>query len=249
MAAAAVHRGEEPPLCGTEGSGNVFFSGCNLSCLFCQNYPISRLGTGRDMSASSLAAAFLRLQGRSVHNVNLVSPTPWIPQILEALAEARERGFHLPVVYNSGGYDSLEALALLDGAIDIYLPDMKYATGRAAWRYSRAAGYVESNRLAVAEMMRQVGPLEVDGQGIARRGVLVRHLVLPGETSETEGVLDFLAAMDPAPPLSLMFQYFPAFRAVGHPLLGRPLWRDECAAVEARLFSRDIEGGWVQDYG
>ena len=249
IAAVSIHHGEEPPVSGAEGSGSVFFTGCSLSCLFCQNYPVSRLGVGRTMAAGEGAAAFLSLQERGARNVNLVSPTPWVPQILEALALAREAGLHLPVVYNSSGYESLDTLRLLDGVVDIYLPDMKYADSRKAGAYSRTPDYVPVNRRAVAEMSRQVGPLLPAEESAAPRGVLVRHLVLPGETGETAAVLRFLDGLTPRLPVSLMYQYFPAWKAVGHPVLGRRLWRQEGRAAERALARRPSLAGWTQDYG
>jgi len=249
IAAAALHRGEEPPVSGTGGSGNIFFTGCNLACLYCQNYPISRLGTGKDHTAGELAEAMLDLQSRGAHNVNLVTPTPWVPQILEALAVARERGLTVPILYNTGGYESLEVLALLEGAVDIYLPDMKYASDGRAYRLSRARRYRAFNGEAIAEMGRQVGPLVTDDRGVAVRGVLIRHLVLPGGGEDSAAVLRALGRAVPHLPLSLMFQYFPAWRAVGDASLGRRLWQEECAEVE-RMAEREAGvSGWKQEYG
>lgn len=250
IAAVSIHHGEEPPLSGTEeGSGNVFFTGCGLFCVFCQNYPISRLGTGRSLNPDEGAAAFLSLQERGARNVNLVSPTPWVPHILESLLLAREAGLHLPVAYNSSGYESLGTLRLLDGVVDIYLPDMKYADPRKADAYSGAADYVPVSRRAVVEMSRQVGPLRPEEESGSPRGVLVRHLVLPGGTGEAAAILRFLDGLTPRLPVSLMYQYFPAWKAVGHPLLGRRLWRQEGRAAERALASVPALTGWTQDYG
>jgi len=249
VAALSLHHGEEPPVSGAEGSGNVFFTGCSLSCIFCQNYPVSRLGVGRKLAAGEGAAAFLSLQERGARNVNLVSPTPWVPQILEALVLARKAGLHLPVVYNSSGYESLDTLRLLEGVVDIYLPDMKYADSRKAEAYSRAPDYVPVSRRAVAEMSRQVGPLLPATESTDPRGVLVRHLVLPGETAGTAAVLRYLEGMTPLLPVSLMYQYFPAWEAVGHPVLGRKLWKQEGRAAERALSRAPSLAGWTQDYG
>jgi putative pyruvate formate lyase activating enzyme len=245
----SVHHGEEPPLSGSGGSGNIFFSGCNLFCIFCQNYPISRLGVGRAMAVGDLASAMFSLQEKGAHNVNLVSPTPWIPQILEALLLARKEGLRLPVAYNSSGYESLATLRLLEGVVDIYLPDMKYATAGRARRYSGVSRYVPVNRRAVSEMLRQVGPLPAGREGAVSRGVLVRHLVLPRELGETAAVLRFLGKMNPRPPVSLMFQYFPAGEAVDHILLGRKLWRQEGRGALRALGRNPLLEGWTQDYG
>jgi putative pyruvate formate lyase activating enzyme len=249
VASFAVHRGEEPPISGSRGSGNVFLSGCNLACRFCQNYPISQLGVGRDLGAEDFAQGLLGLARRGVHNINYVTPTPWVPQILEALLVARRSGLTLPVVWNCGGYESLPALRLLEGVVDIYLPDMKYACGRRAWNLSRAPRYPAANRQAVVEMLRQVGPLRVGRDGLARRGVLVRHLVLPGAGADTRAVLAALRRLDAPVPVSLMYQYFPAHRAVGHTVYGRRLWREEALAARRVLGRLGITEGWVQGYG
>jgi putative pyruvate formate lyase activating enzyme len=248
VASFAVHRGEEPPISGTRGSGNVFLTGCNLACRFCQNYPISRLGVGRDLTAEEFAQGLLGLARRGVYNVNFVTPTPWVPQILEALLLARRAGLELPVVWNCGGYEALPALRLLEGVVDVHLPDMKYAGGREAWTLSRAPRYAATNRRAVAEMVRQVGPLRIGRDGLARRGVLVRHLVLPGGLADTRGVLASLRSIDRRVPVSLMYQYFPAHRAVGHAVYGRRLWREEALAARRALSALGISEGWVQGY-
>jgi putative pyruvate formate lyase activating enzyme len=248
VASFAVHRGEEPPISGTRGSGNVFLSGCNLACRFCQNYPISRLAVGRDLAPEQLASGLLDLGRRGVHNLNFVTPTPWVPQILEALLIARRAGLALPVVWNCGGYEALPALRLLEGIVDVWLPDMKYADGRRAWQLSRAPRYPAANRRAVAEMVRQSGPLRVDRDGLGSRGVLVRHLVLPGGLADTRAVLASLRAINPRVPVSLMYQYFPAHRAVGHPVHGRRLWREEARAARRALARLGITEGWVQGH-
>ncbi|MBP2674372.1 MAG: radical domain iron-sulfur cluster-binding oxidoreductase [Deltaproteobacteria bacterium] len=218
VAAVSVHHGEEPPISGTRGSGTVFFSHCNMTCLFCQNYPISQLGNGRDMDPEALAGKLLRLQARGVHNVNFVTPTPHVPQLVEAVRIARDRAFRIPVVYNTNGYDSLEALAMLDGVVDIYLPDAKYRSVELSESISGAPGYPDCNDAALSEMVRQTGFLATGDDGIATRGVLVRHLVLPGRVEETEEVLEHLAKrFGPGLPLSLMGQYFPAYRASESP--------------------------------
>jgi putative pyruvate formate lyase activating enzyme len=219
-----AHHGEEDPLRGVRGSGTIFFSGCSLRCVFCQNWEISQKMAGRTMHAEELAAIMLRLQSQGCHNVNLVTPSHVVAQIIEALCIAVPKGLHLPLVYNTGGYDSLEALALLDGIVDIYMPDMKYGDARIARRFSKVRDYVEVNRAAVKEMYRQVGDLELDEHGIARRGLLVRHLVLPRQLAGTEAVLAFLAREISAETyLNLMDQYHPCYRADEYPPLDRPL--------------------------
>jgi putative pyruvate formate lyase activating enzyme len=219
-----AHHGEERPLRGRYGSGTIFFSQCNLRCLFCQNWETSQKGMGAEVEADALAARMLQLQEAGCHNINFVSPSHVVAQILEALLIAAREGLHLPLVYNTGGYDSPEALALLEGVIDIYMPDMKYGDSRTARRYSRVKGYWEVNQAAVREMHRQVGELVLDSGGVARRGVLVRHLVLPEDLSNTERVLAFIAReISPRTYVNLMDQYRPCYRASDNPPLDRPL--------------------------
>ncbi|MGD8912674.1 MAG: radical SAM protein [Candidatus Thiodiazotropha sp.] len=222
------HHGEEVPLRGWRGSGTIFFSWCNLRCVFCQNWEISQKGIGRAVSPQELAAMMLELQAEGCHNINLVSPSHVVAQIIAAIHIAVEQGLRLPLVYNTGGYDSLEALTLLDGIIDIYMPDMKYADATIARRYSKIRSYVAFNQAAVKEMHRQVGDLVMNDQGIAQRGLLVRHLVLPRQLAGTEQVLTFLAEeISPDTYLNLMAQYHPCYRAMENPPLDRPLSRTE----------------------
>ncbi len=217
-----AHFGEEAPLVGFHGSGTIFFSWCNLNCQYCQNYEISQLGDGREVSADQLAAMMLYLQGMGCHNINLVSPTHVVPQILSAVSLAAESGLRLPLVYNSGGYDSLTTLALLDGIVDIYMPDMKYGDAAVGKRLSLVDDYPSVNAAAVMEMFRQVGDLELDERGIAQRGLLVRHLVLPGGLAGTEEIVRLLAErVSPHTYVNIMEQYRPCYRAQGHPQLGR----------------------------
>jgi putative pyruvate formate lyase activating enzyme len=224
VASFGPHHGEEHPLSGWSGSGTVFFSRCNLRCIYCQNHTISQRYTGRPMTAAELAGMFLALQEQGCHNLNLVSPTHVVAAILPALALAAERGLSLPIVYNTGGYDSLEALELLDGVVDIYMPDMKYDDAAVSRRLSHAAVYPQANRQAVRAMHRQVGDLVVNPRGLAERGLLVRHLVLPGGLAGTEGIVRFLASeISRDTYLNLMDQYRPAYLARGHRVLKRPL--------------------------
>lgn len=223
-----THHGEERPLSGSRGSGTIFFSWCSLRCIFCQNWEISQRGTGSPAGPDELAAMMLWLQERGCHNVNLVTPSHVVAQILAALVIAAAAGLRLPLVYNTGGYDSPEALALLDGIVDIYLPDMKYGDSAVARRYSHVRDYVRVNRAAVREMHRQVEDLVLDERGVAQRGLLVRHLVLPGDLAGTEQVLTFLAReISPQTYLNLMDQYRPSYRADEEPPLDRPLRADE----------------------
>ncbi len=226
------HHGEEDPLRGRCGSGTIFFSWCNLRCVFCQNWEISQKGIGREVEPEELAEMMLALQAQGCHNINLVSPSHVVAQILAAVKIAAEQGLRLPLVYNTGGYDSAEALVLLDGVIDIYMPDMKYGDAAIARRYSRIRNYVAVNRAAVQEMHRQVGDLVLDEKGIAQRGLLVRHLVLPQELAGTESVLAFLAEqISHHTYLNLMDQYHPCYRADEYPPLDRPLSPEEYEAA------------------
>jgi putative pyruvate formate lyase activating enzyme len=216
------HHGEEDPLRGSGGSGTIFFSWCNLRCVFCQNWEISQKGIGRETEPGELARMMLELQAMGCHNINLVSPSHVVAQILAALTIAARHGLALPLVYNTGGYDSPEALRLLDGVVDIYMPDMKYGDSETAHRYSHVRDYWEVNRAAVKEMHRQVGDLVLDARGIARRGLLVRHLVLPGDLANSQAVLKFLAEeVSAATYLNVMDQYRPCYRSEEYPELGR----------------------------
>jgi putative pyruvate formate lyase activating enzyme len=235
------HFGEEDPLVGRRGSGTIFFTWCNLRCQFCQNYDISQGGQGREVEPEDLARMMLSLQSQGCHNVNLVSPSHVVPQILVALLIAAEAGLRLPLVYNTGGYDSLQTLKLLDGVVDIYMPDMKYADAGAGRRFSRVANYPAVNRSAVKEMHRQVGDLVIDDHGVARRGLLVRHLVLPEGIAGTTEVVRFLRdEISSNTYINVMAQYRPCYRAHDLPPLDRPITRDEYAkavrlAAEAGL--------------
>lgn len=228
------HHGEENCLRGRNGSGTIFFSGCNLRCLFCQNWEISWKGQGEQRSADELAAMMLRLQEAGCHNINLVTPSHVVAQILEAVDIAAADGLRLPLVYNTGGYDSLEALALLDGVIDIYMPDMKYADSARARRYSRVRNYATCNGDAVREMHRQVGNLVIDSDGLARRGLLVRHLVLPDRIAGTDDVLKFIAEeISPNTYVNIMDQYRPCYRAGEAPEIDRMITGPEFEAALA----------------
>ena len=234
VASYGPHHGEEPPLRGRRGSGTIFFSWCNLRCVFCQNWDISQKGVGEESEPAAIADMMLELQGAGCHNINLVSPSHVVAQILAAVHEAAQRGLRLPLVYNTGGYDSPEALALLDGIVDIYMPDMKYGDSALARRYSKVRDYVEVNQAAVREMHRQVGDLVLDENGIALRGLLVRHLVLPHAIAGTDKVLAFLAGeISRDTCLNLMEQYRPYYRAGEYPELARPISADEYGAALA----------------
>lgn len=218
VAAGLLHFGEEPPLSGVSGSGTIFFSHCPLKCVFCQNHQVSQDNQGREMSDRELAQLMIDLQSKGAHNINLVSPTPWVPQILTALKLAKMDGLCLPVVYNSGGFDSLTALGMLKGKIDVYLPDAKYVSSAIAYSFSGAKNYPQINRSAIREMFAQTGHLKTDSQGLAMRGMLVRHLVLPQDMAQTSETLAWLEKdFGKEIHISLMAQYFPGHRAKTEP--------------------------------
>lgn len=248
IASANLHRGEEPPISGTQGSGTIFFSNCTLACVFCQNFPISQQGNGGAVTTRQLAEKMLGLQRRGAHNINLVTPTHWLPQFLAALWLAIPQGFRLPIVWNSGGYDAVDALQLLDGVISIYLPDMKYGDNCQAEELSAAPGYCEINRAAVREMLRQVGHLRVDGDGIAVQGLIIRHLVLPQGRAGSRETLSWIAEnLGPDTHIALMSQYFPADRAATMAEIDRSLNHGEYDAAVEALEAAGLENGWVQE--
>ncbi len=294
IARASLHMWEEPCISGTKGSGTVFFSGCNLKCIFCQNHEISHGGTGREISIMELAGIFLSLQEKGAHNINLVTPSHFAPAIKEALElagaghgdryalragrrdnNAPETGtdsisqfsfvtgqrndlpaaayvnssgsLTIPVIYNTNGYDSLETLHLLDGSVDIYLPDLKYISPEVSLEYSGARDYFDAASNAILEMHRQVGMSKFDESGIMTRGMIVRHLVLPGHTAETLRVLEWISENLPGDvQVSLMSQYLPCYKACGHPVLDRRLTRYEYEKVTNK-FARLGLNGFVQD--
>lgn len=233
VASYGRHFGEEAPLVGRHGSGTIFFSGCNLHCVFCQNYDISHIDKKGDASQEAvkpdeLAAIMLDLQKQGCHNINFVTPSHVVPQILEALPLAIDGGLHVPLVYNSSGHDSLESLTLLDGVVDIYMPDFKFADSNLAARYLGVKNYGGIARKTIREMHRQVGDLQMDREGIARQGLLVRHLVMPGMLADTKKVLHFLASeISPNTYCNIMDQYRPCYRATEFPEINRMLEADE----------------------
>lgn len=248
IASANVHHGEEPPISGTKGSGTIFLSGCSLKCAFCQNFPISQFGNGQEIATRELADRMLKLQKQQVHNINFVTPTHFLPQILAALWLAIPRGFSLPILWNTSGYEKVDALQLLDGIVSIYLPDMKYSDNASAVQISSAPGYSEINRAAVVEMLRQVGHLQVNEDNVATRGLIIRHLVLPGGRAGSRETLPWIAEnLGDETHIALMSQYFPAHKAVEIAGMDRPLNHEEYDAAVADLEEAGLENGWVQE--
>ncbi len=222
------HFGEEHPLVGVHGSGTIFFGNCNLGCIFCQNYSISHLGEGEEISYERLADIMLSLQKAGCHNINLVTPAHQVPAFLRALKKASDRGLEIPLVYNCGGYESEETLKILEGIVDIYMPDIKYADEKYSLKYSGAGDYPEIAKRALKEMHRQVGDLVMDERGVAKRGLLVRHLVLPEGIAGTEEVLKFIAEeISKDTYVNIMDQYHPCFKAFDNPPLDRKIAKKE----------------------
>lgn len=233
------HFGEEPPLVGRFGSGTIFFTNCNLDCKFCQNYDISHFGIGKEVSIDELASMMLYLQNRGCHNINFVTPTHFTPQIVDALIIARERGLEIPLVYNCGGYESVETLKLLDKIIDIYMPDIKYSSNENALKYSGASDYWDVVKKAIKEMHRQVGDFVISSSGIAKRGLLIRHLVLPNDISGSKKVLEFIAnEISKNSYVNIMDQYRPAYLANKFTELNRSIYEREF--YEVISFARQI---------
>jgi len=246
-----VHHGEEPPVSGTRGSGTIFFSNCNMGCVYCQNYEFSQLGQGREYTFEELAKIMLQLQEQGCHNINLVTPTHVLPQILKSLEIAAAGGLKIPLVYNTGGYELAEVIGMLEGVIDIYLADSRYGDDRAAQELSCAPDYVKHNREALLEMYRQSPQAEFNAEGLIRKGLIIRHLVLPNGASGTEKVMEFIAAkLSPDVHISLMSQYLPYYLAKAHPQIQRRLKKEEYDQAQEILERYHLLNGWIQEsYG
>ena len=242
ISSAGPHFGEESPLVGRHGSGTIFLTNCNLRCVFCQNYDVSHQGRGKEISTEELANAMLALQGMGCHNVNFVTPTHYIPQILAGLLIAVKGGLCVPLVHNCGGYESVDALKLLDGVFDIYMPDMKYGDNAAGEKYSKAPDYFHAATAAISEMHRQVGDLTTNSEGIAESGLLIRHLVLPDGLAGTGKVVEFIAGLSRNSYVNIMDQYRPAYRANRYPELSRRIssreYRDAISLAQEAGLSR-----------
>jgi len=244
VASFAPHFGEEKELVGKGGSGTIFFSGCNLKCIFCQNYDISILAHGREVEEEELSEMMLTLQNFGCHNINLVTPTHFVPQIVKAIRIALSQGLSLPIVYNCGGYESLETLKLLEGIIDIYMPDIKYGDSAKGKKYSHVPDYWEVAKESVKEMHRQVGNLQVEG-GIAVKGLIVRHLVMPNRASASEKIFDFLAReVSPETYVNIMDQYRPVFKAGDSPEISRPIKAGEYRRAGRAALRKGLHKGF-----
>jgi len=247
VSSSNAHFGEEAPLSGRSGSGTIFLAHCTLHCVYCQNYDISQLGEGAPKTCDEVATMMLILQQAGCHNINLVTPTHFVPQIIKAVYLAAQRGLAVPIVYNTSSYDALASLDLLDGVVDIYLADLKYGDNDLASHYSSAPSYVEVSQAAVREMFRQVGDLVLDEHGIAQKGLLVRHLVLPAGIAGTEAVMRFLAQdVSPGTYVNLMSQYRPCYMSDRYPAINRPISRKEFVEAQDILRRYGLTRGEVQ---
>lgn len=248
VALASLHYYEEPCISGENGSGTVFFSNCNLGCAFCQNYKISSEGFGKEIEVHDLANTFISLQNKNANNINLVSPTPYAHQIIEAIEIARQKGLNIPIIYNCGGYENVETIKMLDGYIDVYLPDFKYADNDIALKYSNAKNYFEYSTKAIIEMYKQVGNPKFDENGLIQKGIIIRHLVLPSHIENSKKVLKWIDEnIDKNVYVSIMAQYFPTGNASKFKEIDRKLTEEEYREIEEYLYSLEIENGYMQE--
>ena len=250
VALASTHNFEEPCISGISGSGTIFFSNCNLRCVYCQNFEISRDGYGKEISVERLAEIMLEQQSRGVNNINLVTPTMYVDSIIDAIKIAKSNGLVIPIVYNSSGYEKVETIKKLSGLIDIYLPDFKYATNRLGKRYSGVNNYVESVIPAITEMISQVGKPQFNESGIMTRGVIIRHMILPNNVLNSKMVLKEIASRFKENTLvSIMAQYFPSGDASKYPEINRKISKSELKEVEDYMYELGIENGYIQELG
>ena len=249
VALYSTHNFEEPCISGKKGSGTVFFSNCNMNCVFCQNYEISQLGKGKEISIEELADIFIKQQEKDVENINLVTPTSYVPQIIEAIKIARGNGLKLPIVYNTNGYEKVETLKLLEGYVDIYLPDFKYSDDDLAKRLSKVDNYFEIVTDALKEMYRQTGKAVFNEEGIMQRGMIIRHLVLPNHVLNSRRVLKWINENMHDVYVSVMAQYFPTYKAKEIDDINRKLTKEEFEQIENYLYRLDLENGYIQELG
>lgn len=250
VAIASIHKFEEPCISGGKGSGTVFFSNCNLSCEFCQNYEISQKGLGKEISIERLAEIFLEQQLKGAENINLVSPTSYAVQIIEAIKIAKTNGLKIPIIYNTNGYENVETIKLLNGYIDVYLPDLKYAEDDLAKKYSKIDNYFEIATKAIKEMYNQVGENEYDENGLIKKGIIIRHLILPNHTENSKKVLKWINENMPKNiTVSVMAQYFPTYNAINIKDINRKITKHEYKKIENYLYSLELENGYIQEMG
>ena len=250
VALASIHNFEEPCISGEKGSGTVFFSNCNLRCIFCQNYKISQLGLGKEISIEELADIFIDEQNKNVENINLVTPTMYVYQIIEAIKIARSKGLYIPIVYNSNGYENVETIKKLKGYIDIYLQDLKYSNDKISYKYSGIKHYFESATAAIKEMYNQVGNPVLDENGIMKKGLIIRHLVLPNNLQNSKDILKWINDnIEKKVFVSIMAQYFPTHKSNQFPEINRKLTKEEYEEIEDYLYSLDLDNGYIQELG
>ena len=250
IALYSIHNFEEPCISGEKGSGTIFFSNCNMNCVFCQNYEISQLGRGKEITIEELANVMIKQQERNVQNINLVTPTSYALHIVEAIKIARKKGLKIPIVYNTNGYESVETLKLLEGYVDIYLPDLKYYYDDLAKKYSKVDNYFEIATKAIQEMDRQVGAPVLDENGVMKKGLMIRHLILPNEVQNSKKVLKCIKEnIDSNVYVSIMAQYFPTYKAKEIPEIARKITKEEYEKVENYLYELDLENGYIQELG
>ena len=250
IALASVHNYEEPCISGKNGSGTVFFSNCNLNCIYCQNYEISQLGKGKEITIEHLAQIFIKQQEKNVNNINLVTPTMYVPQIIEAIKIARKKGLNIPIIYNSNGYENVETIKKLNGYIDIYLPDLKYYSNEIAKKYSKIDNYFETAISAIKEMQKQVGNPIFNEEAIIQKGVIIRHLILPHHLLNTKNILKYVKEnFDENTYISIMAQYFPTYKAKEDKLINRKLTKKEYKEIENYLYLLNLKNGYIQELG
>ena len=250
IALYSIHNFEEPCISGEKGSGTIFFSNCNMNCIFCQNYEISQLGKGKEISIEELADIMIKQQEKGVENINLVTPTSYAIHIIEAIKIAKQKGLKIPIVYNTNGYESVETLKLLEGYIDIYLPDLKYYDNELGKRYSNVDNYFEIATKAIKEMYRQVGVPKLNQNGIMQKGLMIRHLILPNNVENSKQILKWIKEnIDNNVYVSIMAQYFPTYKAKNVDELNRKLTQKEYEEVENYLYDLELENGYIQELG
>lgn len=250
IALASVHYYEEPCISGENGSGTIFFSGCNLNCKFCQNYEISQLGKGIEITIEELSDIFIKQQNKGVNNINLVTPTMYVYQIIEAIKIARKKGLDIPIIYNSNGYENIETIKKLNGYIDVYLPDLKYYDDEIAYKYSGINNYFENAKSAILEMQKQVGGPKLNENGIIQKGLIIRHLVLPNNIENSEKILRWIKSnINEEVYISIMAQYFPSYKAKQMNDINRKLSEEEYAKIEDLVYELDIKNGYMQELG
>lgn len=250
IALSTLHYFEEPCISGENGSGSIFFSNCNLNCIYCQNYEISQQGKGKEISIEDLSSIFLKQQKKGAHNINLVTGTAYTYQIISAIEQARKKDLNIPIIYNSNGYENIDTIKLLNGYIDVYLPDLKYYDNVLGKKYSNINNYFDIASLAILEMYNQVGSPKFDDKGMITKGVIIRHLVLPNHIKNSKEILTWISKNIPNDIyISLMAQYFPTYKAKSDNLINRKLNKKEYEEIESFLYSLNLENGYIQELG